>query len=271
MNATIRELVDEARNVRPTKDHARRALACMDLTSLNDNDTDADIEALCARGKTGFGPVAAVCVYDRFIGCARRCLGDSAIRVATVCNFPQGGTDIAAAVREAGAQVTAGAHEVDVVLPYHAYMGDEREKALALLREVRRAVGNATLKVILETGELADPDLIRNAGLDAIASGADFIKTSTGKVAVGATLEAAAVMLQVLAATQPGTERTLGFKPAGGISTVRDAASYLHLADTIMGPNWARPATFRFGASSLLNSVLSMLGDEPQSTEPSDC
>jgi deoxyribose-phosphate aldolase len=269
MNSIIPELVAEARNARPTEDHARRALACMDLTSLNDSDTDADIETLCARAKTEFGPVAAVCVYDRFIGCARRCLSDSAIRVATVCNFPHGDTNIEAAVRQAAAQVAAGANEVDVVLPYRAYMGDERAQAVRLLREVRRAAGSATLKVILETGELADPDLIRNAGLDAIASGADFIKTSTGKVAVGATLEAAAIMLQVIAATQPGTERTLGFKPAGGISTVQDAASYLHLADAIMGPNWARPRTFRFGASSLLGNVLSMLGGGQQ--EPGAC
>jgi deoxyribose-phosphate aldolase len=158
---------------------------------------------------------------------------------------------------------------VDVVLPYRAYMGDERAQAVRLLREVRKAAGSATLKVILETGELADPDLIRNAGLDAIAAGADFIKTSTGKVAVGATLEAAAVMLQVVAATQPGTERTLGFKPAGGIGTVQDAASYLYLADTIMGPNWARPATFRFGASSLLGNVLSMLNHEEKAPDAS--
>ncbi len=268
-STTIKELVEQARKIEPTEEHARRALACMDLTSLHADDTEADIEALCARGKTGFGQVAAVCVYDRFIGCARRCVGDSAIKVATVCNFPEGGMDIEAAVREAGAQISAGVNEVDVVLPYRAYMNGERDHALQLVRDVRQVCRNATLKVILETGELGDADMIRNASLDAVAAGADFIKTSTGKVAVGATLEAAAVMLRVIAATQPATDRTLGFKPAGGISTVQDAASYLYLADTIMGPEWARPETFRFGASSLLGSVLSMLGDDSQTSDSS--
>lgn len=269
MCSSIDELVAKAREVQPTEEYARRALACMDLTSLNKNDTDAGIEALCHRGKTAVGDVAAVCVYDRFIGCARRSLGDSAIRVATVCNFPEGKTDIQNVVQQAGAQVVAGVNEVDLVLPYTAYMGDERNLALQLLREVRRVCQGVTLKVILETGALADPDLIRNASLDAIAAGADFIKTSTGKTAVGATLEAAVVMLQVIAALQPTTKRTLGFKPAGGISSVQDAAMYLALADMIMGPEWASPTTFRFGASSLLSSTLAFLGVEEQPLDSS--
>lgn len=259
---TTESLLEQAMNIRPTRDYALRALECMDLTSLGENDTETDIQNLCARAETEAGKVAAVCVYDRFVPCARRCLRDSGVRVATVCNFPKGGLDADRAAQEAAEQVAAGAHEIDVVLPYRAYLSSGRSEALSLVRAVRKACGAArTLKVILETGELKDPDIIRNASLDAIDCGADFIKTSTGKVETGATPEAVKIMLDVIKSVQRATDRPLGVKPSGGISTVQQAATYLFLADEIMGPGWAKPETFRFGASSLQKNVLDFLGD----------
>ncbi|WP_147819444.1 deoxyribose-phosphate aldolase [Salidesulfovibrio onnuriiensis] len=258
---TIEQLVAEAKAAEASETYALRALASMDLTSLGLDDTEEKIADLCRKAVTPKGNVAAVCVYDKYVPQCRKALGGSGVRVATVCNFPHGGTDIAAAEAEAKAQVAAGAQEVDVVLPYRAYLGDDRETAVELVRKVKKACGSeARLKVILETGELRDPRVIRDASLDCIAVGADFIKTSTGKVAVGATLEAAAVMLRAIKGVQPGIDRPLGFKPSGGISTVKDAAGYLYLADAIMGEGWATPETFRFGVSSLLGNVLTTLG-----------
>lgn len=258
---TIEQLVAGATAAEASEAYARRALASMDLTSLGLDDTEEKIASLCDKAVSPVGNVAAVCVYDTFVPQCRKVLGGSGVRVATVCNFPEGGSDIEAAEAEAKAQVAAGAQEVDVVLPYKAYLADDRDTALKLVKQVRLACGaEARLKVILETGELRDPRVIRDASLDCIANGADFIKTSTGKVPVGATLEAAAVMLTVIKGLQPGTKRVLGFKPSGGISTVKDAAGYLYLADAIMGEGWATPETFRFGASSLLGNVLTTLG-----------
>lgn len=271
MDRNLERLVAEARAVEATEEYARRALASMDLTSLGTDDTEEKITALCKRAVTPAGAVAAVCVYDAFVPLCRKALGGSGVQVATVCNFPHGGTDIEAAEAEAKAQVASGAQEVDVVLPYKAYLGDSRGTALSLIKAVKGACGaGARLKVILETGELGEPSVIRDASLDCIAAGADFIKTSTGKVAVGATLEAAAVMLSVISSVQRSTDRPLGFKPAGGISTVRDAAAYLYLADAIMGEGWATPVTFRFGASSLLGSVMETLGCGFSLNEDSD-
>jgi len=265
---TIEQLVAEARAVDASGEYALRALKSMDLTSLGLDDTEEKIADLCGRALTPTGHVAAVCVYDKFVPQCRKALGGTGVQVATVCNFPEGDDDIEAAQAEAKAQVAAGAQEVDVVLPYRAYLSDHRDAALSLVRAVKTACGTqARLKVILETGELKALDVIRDASLDAIANGADFIKTSTGKVTVGATLEAAAVMLKALKGVQAGIQRPLGCKPSGGISTVKDAAGYLFLADTIMGEGWATPETFRFGASSLLGDVLKTLGID---TAPGD-
>ena len=260
MNNELTALIAEAAMQLPDEQYARRALHSMDLTSLGDADTDEMITTLCAKAVSPIGAVAAVCVYDRFVPLAYKALEGTTVQVATVCNFPHGALDAAAAVTQAAQQVQAGAHEVDVVLPYKAYKAGKREEALAVLRAVREASTGARLKVIIESGELAQPDLIAAASRDAIACGADFIKTSTGKVSVGATLEAAAIMLDVIRDMQPDITRPLGFKPAGGIRTVADAAAYLYLADTLLGKGWATPETFRFGASGLLNDVMQTLG-----------
>ncbi|WP_028669508.1 deoxyribose-phosphate aldolase [Saccharospirillum impatiens] len=253
----------------PLQRDARTALGLMDLTSLNDDDNDAVIEALCKQARTTAGSPAAVCIYPAFIDIARKTLaaeGLNSVRVATVTNFPDGSDDIERAVLETRKAVAAGAHEVDVVLPYRALMAGDTPVCQALVEACKAACGSAVLlKVIIESGELGSPRLIRQASDIAIAAGADFIKTSTGKVAVNATLEAAEVMLNAI---RDGG-RQVGFKAAGGIKTTEDAQAYLALAERIMGSGWVSPATFRFGASSLLNNLLVTLGEaDSTSTEP---
>ncbi|MDN3520118.1 deoxyribose-phosphate aldolase [Halomonas ramblicola] len=239
---------------------ARQALALMDLTSLNDDDTDAAIESLCRRARTPAGTPAAVCVYPSFVTTARRTLKalDLAgkVRVATVTNFPHGGDNIMAAARETREAVAAGADEVDVVFPYRALLAGDEETGRELVACCHQACGDATLKVILETGELKDPALIRRAAELALEGGADFLKTSTGKVAVNATLEAAEILLETIKASG----RDVGFKAAGGVRSAEDAQAYLQLAERLMGRAWITPGHFRFGASGLLDDLLVTLG-----------
>ncbi len=233
---------------------AKRALACLDLTNLDEACTPADIEALCRRAQTAHGPVAAVCVWPRFVAEANALLAGTPVRIATVVNFPGGDGDIEAVLAETDQAMVDGADEVDMVIPYRL-VGSDPAEAEARVAEVREATRGATLKVILETGELKEEKLIRAASGIAIRAGADFIKTSTGKVKVNATPEAARTMLAVIA----GTGGRTGFKAAGGIRSIDDAAVYLGLADEILGPDWATPRTFRFGASGLLDALVAEL------------
>jgi deoxyribose-phosphate aldolase len=232
---------------------SRQALACLDLTSLNDADTEADIDRLCARAVGPHGAVAAVCVWPRLAAHARRLLPPQ-VAVAAVANFPHGGSDIAAAVADTRAIVEAGAQEVDVVLPWR-----DLDAAPALLAAVRRACPGLRLKVILETGELADPAAIRQACRTALEAGADFLKTSTGKVRVNATPEAARLLLQAIADDTAAHHR-VGFKPAGGIRTVADATRYMALVTEILGADAVNPQRFRIGASGLLDDINAVLG-----------
>lgn len=238
---------------------ASQALAMMDLTSLNDDDNDASIQALCRRTDTPYGAPAAVCIYPAFIETADRELIEMGVRdrvrIATVTNFPDGSVNVERASRETRAAVTAGADEVDVVFPYKALIGGDAEAGRALVTACRTACGDRLLKVILETGELKDPALIRQAADIALECGADFLKTSTGKVAVNATLEAAKILLAAIR----DSGRDVGFKAAGGIRTADDAKAYLDLATGIMGEAWVSPAHFRFGASGLLDALLATL------------
>ncbi|HEY4083780.1 MAG TPA: deoxyribose-phosphate aldolase [Burkholderiaceae bacterium] len=235
---------------------ARQALACLDLTSLNDADTAADIETLCARAQTRFGPVAAVCVWPRFVAQARTLLPAN-IRVAAVANFPQGMLDTAAALADVAAIAQAGADEIDVVLPYKALMAGQRSAVAEFLAEVRHASRPLTLKLIIESGELKTPELIQQATRMGLVAGVDFIKTSTGKTPVSATPEAAQVMLHEIKASGLGNA---GFKASGGIRTVADAQLYLQLVADALGASALTPQRFRFGASGLLNDIEVVLG-----------
>lgn len=239
---------------------ARRAVALLDLTDLSNGLDEAGVERLCARAVTPLGPVAAVCLWAGFVPQARRLLKDTPVRIATVVNFPAGDDDVMRAADEARYALLDGADEIDVVLPWRALAAGRREVVGALLGAVRAVVPPAkVLKTILETGELATPELIREAARIAIGTGADFIKTSTGKTRVSATPEAVRVMLEEIRASG----RRVGIKPSGGIRTLEDAKTYLDLADGIMGPGWASPATFRFGASGLLDALIAAESPKP--------
>lgn len=237
---------------------AQRALNLMDLTSLNDADTPEVIATLCKNAKTAFGHPAAVCVYSAFIADARRALdaqGLRAVKIATVTNFPAGAADVALAEKETKAAIAAGADEVDVVFPWRALQSGDSQIGYDLVAACKAACGDKQLKVIIESGELKTPELIRQASEIAIKAGADFIKTSTGKVPVNATPQAAEVMLQVIA--ENGGR--CGFKAAGGVRSAEEAKAYLDIAARLLGESWAEPSHFRFGASSLLASLLATL------------
>jgi deoxyribose-phosphate aldolase len=238
---------------------ARTALACLDLTSLNDADTPVDIEKLCARAQGQFGHTAAVCVWPRFAALARSLL-PADIAVAAVANFPDGSSDLQRAVRDTAEIVQAGAQEVDVVLPYRDFAA-----APALLLAVRRACEGLRLKVILETGELKDAALINQACRMALDAGADFLKTSTGKTTTSATPDAARLLLQAIV-TDPQARARVGFKPAGGIRTVADAAVYIALTNDILGAGTAVPARFRIGASGVMNDIEAVLSGAQRPT-----
>ena len=240
---------------------SRQALQLMDLTSLNEDDTPEAIIALCQQARTEAGNTAAICIYPRFIPLARKTLkslGLNDVTIATVSNFPDGGDDIDIAVAETRAAVAYGADEVDVVFPYRALMAGNETVGAELVKRCKEACGaNVLLKVIIESGELKDEALIRRASEIAIDAGADFIKTSTGKVPVNATTESARIMLETI---RDSGKTNVGFKPAGGIKTAEDAAVHLELADTIMGPEWVDRNHYRIGASSLLGNLLIDLG-----------
>lgn len=235
---------------------AARVLSMLDLTSLGDNDTADIVAALLTRAVTPKGSVAAVCIWPAFVVQAKHALRGTGVRVATVSNFPHGDLDIAGAVATTKQAVADGADEVDVVWPYTTWLNGSRQAAKDLVAACKENCGKtAHLKVILETGRLQTADAIAGSSRDAIAAGADFIKTSTGKTEVSATLEAAHIMLDAI----KESGRPVGLKPSGGIRTTEQALAYLALADTVMGPDWATPETLRFGASSLLDALLASL------------
>lgn len=235
---------------------AARALRCLDLTDLTDNCTDQAIDALCAKAIDPRGPVAAVCVWPQFVVRSREALKGSPVRIATVVNFPAGGEDVGRVTDDVQEALADGASEIDLVLPYDALRRGDDGVATEMVEAVRDMTDQGRLlKIILETGELKEPALIEKASRLAIAAGADFIKTSTGKTPVSATPEAAEIMLNVIRSSG----RPVGLKPSGGIRTVADAKIYLDLADRIMGPDWATPNTFRIGASSVYGALIAAI------------
>lgn len=239
---------------------ARLSLACLDLTSLNDADTEADIARLCERARAQIGPVAAVCVWPRLAAFARSQL-PAHIGVAAVANFPDGSTDVERAVRDTDEIVQAGAQEVDVVLPWRALQAGDEAAVAAVLRSVRRACEGLTLKVILESGELgatSDMTLISRASRLALAEGADFLKTSTGKTTRHASLSAAEAMLTAIASDALSRAR-VGLKPSGGLRTVADVQPYLALVAQHLGSGALNPKRFRIGASSLYADIEAIL------------
>ncbi|MBL4890558.1 MAG: deoxyribose-phosphate aldolase [Rhizobiaceae bacterium] len=238
------------------KETALQALKLLDLTNLNDDCSEADIEALCARANGAHGKTAAVCIWPRFVAQAKTLLEGTGIRVATVVNFPGGGTDTDAVIEETKEALASGADEIDLVFPYTAFLAGDHETASGQIEAIKALIKPpCLLKIILETGKLIHEPLIKNASKLAIEAGANFIKTSTGKVSVNATPQTARIMLRAIKASG----KPVGFKPAGGMKTTEDTGEYLALADEILGPNWASPATLRFGASGVLTDLIAAI------------
>ena len=253
--ATLR-LVDKAARTEPDADMAGRLVSMVDLTSLEDSDTPEKIAGLCRDALTPMGPVAALCIYPRFVAQAKQALAGTGVRIATVVDFPRGDGSPEDVLRETEAALKAGADEIDVVFPYGRFLADSPPPASRNVRAVREIGGSdVTVKVILEVGAYPDNDSLSQAARVAIDGGADFLKTSTGKSGQGASLQAAAIMLAVIA----DSGLPVGFKASGGVREVPHAAGYLALAESILGDGWATPETFRIGASSLLPKLLAAL------------
>ncbi len=241
---------------------ARRAIGLIDLTDLSDDHAPDGIDDLCRRAREH--GTAAVCVWPEYVARCAELLGGSDVRVATVVNFPSGDEALEAVVDMTRAALADGADDIDLVLPYRAFLEGDADRAGAMVATISALIEPPTLlKVILESGAYPGADSVGAAAHLAIANGADFVKTSTGKIPAGASLDAARAMLDEIAvAAESG--RTVGLKPSGGIRSFDDAMAYLDLADGVMGEGWATPSTFRYGASGVLDALLAELaGTEP--------
>jgi deoxyribose-phosphate aldolase len=239
------------------------AVSMIDLTTLEGQDTPGKVRALCAKAQRpdpsdpSVPQVAAVCVYPDLVATAKEALGSSGIKVASVATaFPAGRTSLAVKQADTRDAVAAGADEVDMVIDRGAFLSGRYGQVFEEIVAVKEACGEAHLKVILETGELATLDNVRRASWLAMLAGADFIKTSTGKVAPAATLPVTLVMLEAVRDFREAVGRQVGVKPAGGIRTTKDAVRYLVLVNETAGEDWLSPDWFRIGASSLLNDLL---------------
>jgi len=239
------------------------AVRMTDLTTLEGADTPGKVRGLCAKARRpdpqddGVPPVAAVCVYPDLVAVAREDVAGSGVKVASVATaFPSGRASLAVKLADVAEAVAAGADEVDMVIDRGAFLAGKYGQVSEEIRAVREACGPAHLKVILETAELATLDSVARASWLAMLSGADFIKTSTGKVSPAATPAVALVMLAAVADFAAATGHQVGVKVAGGVRTAKDAIRYLVLVKETAGPDWLTPDRFRIGASSLLNDLL---------------
>jgi deoxyribose-phosphate aldolase len=236
------------------------AITMIDLTTLEGQDTPGKVRALCAKARhPGFDapPVAAVCVYPDLVGLAAAELHGSGIKVASVATaFPSGRAALDVKLADVKSAVAAGADEVDMVIDRGAFLAGRYRAVYEEIVAVRAACGGAHLKVILETGELGALDNVRRASWLAMLAGADFIKTSTGKVSPAATLPVTLVMLEAVRDWLAATGQHVGVKPAGGIRTAKDAIRYIVLVHETAGDEWLDARLFRIGASSLLNDLL---------------
>ncbi len=231
-------------------------ISLIDLTSLNEDDRSDTISQLCYKAVSVKPKVAAVCIYPQFISQAKQLLQDSGIPVATVVNFPDGGDDVSSCVEDIKKAIKSGANEIDVVLPYQHVLDNDCDFIETYLHACRKTADDHTLKIILESGALMNPILIKKAAEIAVKSGADFIKTSTGKIATGATLEAVDVMLSVIKHHNASSKKQVGIKISGGVRTPEQAQSYLQLIVHHMGEQWITPKHVRIGASKLLDEAI---------------
>lgn len=257
-----------ALSTRSIKRESKRAaldliVAVIDLTTLEGKDTAGKIAQMSAKAirpdplDSSVPSVAAVCIYPNMVKYAVQATEGTDVRVVSVATyFPSGLADIDLKVEEARRVVAEGADEVDMVIDRGAFLSGDYFKVFDEIRRVKEACGDVHLKVILETGELATLDDVRRASMLAMGAGADFIKTSTGKIQPAATLPVALVMLEAIRDFHDATGVMVGMKPAGGIRTSKDAIKYLVVVNETLGERWMTPDWFRFGASTLLNDVL---------------
>jgi deoxyribose-phosphate aldolase len=245
------------------------AIRMIDLTTLEGKDTPGKIRALAGKARRpdptdpSIPSVAALCVYPNMIATAREALEGSTVKVASVSTyFPSGQASLAVKLDDVRSAVAAGADEIDMVIDRGAFLSGHYAQVFDEIVAVKEAAGDHHLKVILETGELETYDNVRRASVLAMAAGADFIKTSTGKVQPAATLPVTLVMLEAIRDFYAQTGRAVGMKPAGGIRTAKEAISYLTVLYETLGPDWMTPDRFRFGASTLLNDLLMQVRKE---------
>ena len=245
-----------------------RAISCIDLTTLSGDDTARRVERLCAKARQPLAPdllkalamkpitVGAVCVYHEMIGPAKAALAGTQIPVAAVSTgFPAGLSPFELRVREIEMSVDAGAEEIDIVISRRHVLSGDWQALYDEVKAFRAACGNAHIKTILATGELGTLRNVARASLVCMMAGADFIKTSTGKENVNATLPVSLVMIRAIRDYHDRTGMRVGYKPAGGISKAKDALTYLAMIKEELGDRWLRPDLFRFGASSLLGDI----------------
>ena len=245
------------------------AIRMVDLTTLEGKDTPGKIRALAGKAQrpdptdATIPSVAALCVYPNMIAVAKAALAGSTVKVASVATyFPSGQSPLAVKLEDVRQAVAAGADEIDMVIDRGAFLQGDYATVFDEIVAIHAACGDAHLKVILETGELETYDNVRRASVLAMAAGADFIKTSTGKVQPAATLPVTLVMLEAVRDFREQTGQMVGVKPAGGIRTAKEAIGYLVVLYETLGPRWMTPDLFRFGASSLLNDVLMQIRKE---------
>ncbi|MGH9287315.1 MAG: deoxyribose-phosphate aldolase [Acidimicrobiales bacterium] len=239
------------------------AIRMVDLTTLEGQDTPGKVRAMCAKGRRpdptdpSCPPVAAICVYGDLVPTAADALAGSSIHIAAVATaFPSGRAPLDVKLADTKAAVAAGADEIDMVIDRGAFLAGRYVDVYDDIVATKQACGDAHLKVILETGELATYDNVRRASWIAMLAGGDFIKTSTGKVSPAATLPVTLVMLEAVRDFRNQTHRQVGVKAAGGIRAAKDAVRYLVVVNEVAGDDWLSPDWFRFGASSLLNDLL---------------
>ncbi|GAA3736117.1 deoxyribose-phosphate aldolase [Spinactinospora alkalitolerans] len=239
------------------------AVRMVDLTTLEGSDSPGKVRALCAKAAhpdpadPSAPQVAAVCVYSDLVAVAVEALAGTGVGVASVATaFPSGRAPLEAKLADTRRAVADGANEIDMVIDRGAFLAGDYRKVHEEIAAVKEACAGTHLKVILETGELATYDNVRRASWLAMGAGADFIKTSTGKVSPAATLPVTLIMLEAVRDHRARTGRQVGVKPAGGIRTTKDAVKYLVMVNEVAGDDWLDPAWFRLGASSLLNDLL---------------
>lgn len=262
----IKEIVSKYKDVCSNEEYYKLAFSCIDLTTLNSTDTQEKGSSFTKRvndfssAYPEFPHVAAICVYPKLVATVRKNLEVDGVNLAAVSGcFPSSMTFTEVKCKETELTVAAGANEIDIVIPIGDMLEGNFQSVYDEVKAQKEACGNAHLKVILESGALYEPELIWKASLLSMYAGADFIKTSTGKMSPAATLEAAYVMCSAIAYFYKETGKKIGFKPAGGISESHEAIEFMSIVKDILGDEWLNPVLFRIGASRLANNLLTTI------------